>query len=108
MISTQHNPGHSRQLTPHCCWYQREGFVFLTVEVMDCQNPDISVMDDKLLFTCDGGESGKYELDIHLLHDINTKVGHSQPVLPSPYPTDYRRTLATLSEPEWWSSSWRN
>ena len=44
---------------------------------MDCQNPDISVMDDKLLFTCDGGESGKYELDIQLLHDINTKVGHS-------------------------------
>ena len=42
---------------------------------MDCQNPDISVMDDKLLFTCDGGESGKYELDIQLLHDINTKVG---------------------------------
>ena len=50
---------------------------------MDCQNPDISVMDDKLLFTCDGGESGKYELDIQLLHDINTKVGRSQPVLPS-------------------------
>ena len=42
---------------------------------MDCQNPEISVMDDKLLFTCDGGESGKYELDIQLLHDINTKVG---------------------------------
>ena len=44
---------------------------------MDCQDPDISVMDDKLVFTCDGGESGKYELDIQLLHDINTKVGGS-------------------------------
>merc|ERR1712014_367437 len=30
-------------------------------------------MDDKLVFTCDGGESGKYELDVQLLHDINTK-----------------------------------
>ena len=72
---------HCRNLTPHCCWYQREGFVFLTVEVMDCQDPDISVMDDKLVFTCDGGESGKYELDVQLLHDINTKVGSSQLIL---------------------------
>ena len=40
---------------------------------MDCQDPEISVMDDKLLFTCEGAESGKYELDLQLLHDINTK-----------------------------------
>ena len=70
-ISDDNIPG--RRLTPHCCWYQREGFVFLTVEVMDCQDPDISVLDDKLLFTCEGAESGKYELDLQLLHDINTK-----------------------------------
>ena len=41
---------------------------------MDCQDPEISVLDDKLLFTCEGAEGGKYELDIQLLHDINTKV----------------------------------
>ena len=65
---------HCRTLTPHCCWYQREAQVFLTVEVMDCQDPDISVLDDQLVFTCQGAESQKYCLDIKLLHDINTKV----------------------------------
>ena len=59
--------------TPHCCWYQRQHQVFLTVEVMDCQEPDISVLDDKLLFTCHA-EGQKYQLDLKLLHDINTKV----------------------------------
>ena len=59
--------------TPHCCWYQRQSQVFLTVEVMDCQEPDISVLDDKLLFTCHA-EGQKYQLDLKLLHDINTKV----------------------------------
>ena len=44
------------------------------MEVMDCKDPDISVLDDKLLFTCLGVESQKYCLDIKLLHDINTKV----------------------------------
>ena len=47
--------------------------VLLTVEVMDCQEPDISVLDDKLLFTCHA-EGQKYQLDLKLLHDINTKV----------------------------------
>ena len=48
---------------------------------MDCQAPEISVLDDKLLFTCEGAESGKYELNIQLLHDINTKVSDGGVVL---------------------------
>jgi len=63
-----------RSLTPHCRWYQRESFVFLTVEVMDCQDPDISVMDNKLFFNCTGADLKKYELDLELLKDINTKA----------------------------------
>ena len=84
-----------RSLTPHCRWYQRESFIFLTVEVMlmmmmltimmmmmtmmmqvmDCQSPDISVMDAKLFFRCVGEDGKQYELDLELLRDINTKVG---------------------------------
>ena len=45
-----------------------------TVEVMDCQDPDISVMDNKLVFTCTGDDMKKYELDIELLQDISSKV----------------------------------
>ena len=41
---------------------------------MDCQDPDISVMDNKLFFTCIGDDMKNYELDIELLHDISTKV----------------------------------
>ena len=44
-------------------------------QVMDCQNPDISVMDAKLFFRCVGEEGKQYELDLELLRDINTKVG---------------------------------
>ena len=82
-----------RSLTPHCRWYQRESFIFLTVEVMlmmimlmlmmmtmmmqvmDCKSPDISVMDAKLFFRCVGEDGKQYELDLELLRDINTKVG---------------------------------
>ena len=79
-----------RSLTPHCRWYQRESFIFLTVEVMlmmimlmlmmmmkvmDCKSPDISVMDAKLFFRCVGEDGKQYELDLELLKDINTKVG---------------------------------
>ena len=61
--------------TPHCRWFQRDTYIFLTVEIMDCQVPDISVMDNKLVFTCTGDEMKKYELDIELLQSISTKVG---------------------------------
>ena len=61
--------------TPHCRWFQRDTYIFLTVEIMDCQEPDISVMDNKLVFTCTGDEMKKYELDIELLQSISTKVG---------------------------------
>ena len=85
-----------RSLTPHCRWYQRESFIFLTVEVMlmmmmmtmmimlmmtmmmqvmDCKSPDISVMDAKLFFRCVGEDGKQYELDLELLRDINTKEG---------------------------------
>ena len=59
---------------PHCRWFQRDTYIFLTVEVMDCQEPDISVMDNKLVFTCTGDDMKKYELDIELLQDISSKV----------------------------------
>merc|ERR1719481_141250 len=63
-----------RLLLPHVRWYQRETFVFLTVEVMDCQNPEISVLEDKLYFKGVGGsEMQTYELDIELLKAISTK-----------------------------------
>ena len=75
LITINNNVLLLRSLTPHCRWYQRECFVFLTVEVMDCQDPDISVMDNKLFFTCTGADMKKYELDLELLRDINTKVG---------------------------------
>ena len=60
--------------TPHCRWFQRETYIFLTVEIMDCQEPDISVMDNKLVFTCTGDDMKKYELDIELLQNISSKV----------------------------------
>merc|ERR1739848_877800 len=41
---------------------------------MDCQDPDISVMDAKLFFRCVGEEGKQYELDLELLRDINTKA----------------------------------
>jgi len=62
-----------KPLTPHCCWYQREKFVFLTVEVMDCQKPDISVMDNKLFFSCFSEDMKSYQLDLEFLHNIDTK-----------------------------------
>ena len=41
---------------------------------MDCQDPDISVLDNKLAFTCTGDDMKKYELDIELLQSISSKV----------------------------------
>ena len=49
--------------------------MMMVIQVMDCQNPDISVMDAKLFFHCMGEEGKQYELDLELLRDINTKVG---------------------------------
>ena len=63
-----------RYPTPHCRWFQRDTYIFLTVEVMDCQDPDISVLDNKLVFTCIGDDMKKYELEIELLQSISSKV----------------------------------
>ena len=41
---------------------------------MDCQEPEISFMDNKLVFTCTGDDMKKYELDIELLQNISSKV----------------------------------
>ena len=49
--------------------------MMMMMQVMDCQNPDISVMDAKLFFRCVGEDGKQYELDLELLRDINTKVG---------------------------------
>ena len=48
--------------------------MYLTVEVMDCQDPDISVADTKLFFSCLGEDVKKYNLDIELFRAINIKA----------------------------------
>ena len=69
----------SRIFTPHCRWYQREKFVYLTVEVMDCQSPDISVANNKLFFSCLGDEMKNYILDIELFKSISIEVSRPRP-----------------------------
>ena len=40
---------------------------------MDCTEPDISVMDNKLFFSCVAEDMKQYQLDIELLQNIDTK-----------------------------------
>jgi prostaglandin-E synthase len=56
---------------PSVLWAQRQNCIFLTIQLEDCQNPDIKVEPNRIYFRGTGGtEKKEYELDLELYEPI--------------------------------------
>lgn len=65
----------SAPLHPSVMWAQRPHLVFITINVSDCENPEIKVEKDSLYFKGVGGPDKKtYEAKLTFFKEINTET----------------------------------
>lgn len=61
-----------RTVPPPVIWAQRQSFVFLTICLEDCKDPDIRIEPDKVYFKGVGGTDSKpHEVTINLYKEID-------------------------------------
>ncbi|CAH3127127.1 unnamed protein product, partial [Pocillopora meandrina] len=59
-------------LSPSTKWAQRKDKIFLTIELADCQNPDIVLKSDTLHFSSKGGKDQKtYTLNLEFYGEVD-------------------------------------
>lgn len=65
--------GSTEAAKPSVMWAQRPHLLFVTINVSDCENPDIKVEDQSLYFKGVGNTEKKcYEVTLKFLHKIKT------------------------------------
>ncbi|KAL9968162.1 hypothetical protein ACROYT_G026502 [Oculina patagonica] len=63
--------GEVKTLSPPTRWAQRKDKVFLTIEVADCQTPEIKLESQTLHFSAKGGNEQKiYALDLEFFNEV--------------------------------------
>ncbi|RMX50637.1 hypothetical protein pdam_00009658 [Pocillopora damicornis] len=64
--------GEVNTLSPSTKWAQRKDKIFLTIELADCQNPDIVLKSDTLQFSSKGGKDQKtYTLNLEFYGEVD-------------------------------------